>query len=113
LLLALCIALVGLDATAPVACDETPKAFTHGVTTDQSTALEVVASHCEVTNRSTRVTVEKTVVNWPGLIASIAGCIAAWLLGAAIAGVMHRRRAFMWAAGFALVALAALSILFL
>jgi len=73
LLLALWIALIGLDATAPVACDETPKAFTHGVTTVQSTTLEAVASRCEVTDRSTHVTVAKTVVNWSGLIASIVG----------------------------------------
>lgn len=112
LLLALSVALIGLDATAPVACNETPRTFTRGVTTDQSTTLGVVASRCAVTDRSTGVTVQKTVVNWSGLIASIAGCIAAWLLGAAIAGLMDRRRAFTWAAVFASAALGALVVLF-
>jgi hypothetical protein len=45
-------------------------------------------------------------------MASLAGCIAAWLFGAAIAGVIDRRRGFMWTGAFAAVALAALFVLF-
>jgi hypothetical protein len=107
------VALVGLEATAPVACDEVPTAFSHGVKTEQSTTLDLVASSCEVTDRSTQVTVEKTVVNWSGLVAAIAGCAAAWLLGASLAGVVDRRRGLLRAAAGALVALGALVVLFL
>ena len=76
--------MIDLEATEPVACNEVPIAFDRGVETEQSTTLEVLASMCEVTDRSSQVTVEKTVVNWSGVVASIAGCIAAWLLGASL-----------------------------
>jgi hypothetical protein len=37
LLVALWVAVIGLHGTAPVACDELPRAFSHGVKTEDST----------------------------------------------------------------------------
>jgi hypothetical protein len=112
LLCAIWVSVLGLYGTAPVACDELPQVFRHGMKTRQSTTLEVVASHCEVTDRSTHETVENTEVNWPGLVASVAGCVAAWLLGASITRLVDRRRGLAATAVLALVATGGLLVLF-
>ena len=93
LLIALGASGLIINGTAPAACDEAPRPFEAGVDTDVSGDDLGFVSHCDVTDRSSGVTVNTTVVNWSGTIGSAAGCIAAWLLGAAIGGLIDRRRA--------------------
>ena len=105
------LALLGLAWSGPdSACNQIPSAFSRGVTTEQSETLEVLASHCAVTNNRTGAVMEKTIVNWSGIVAAIALCAGAWLLGATIAGTIDRRRGVLGitlAAGVMLIALAA------
>jgi hypothetical protein len=96
-----------LGLTAPAACDEAPRAFGSGVHTDVGGGWGFVST-CDVTDRSSGVRVDTTVVNWSGIICSLAGFIAAWLLGAAIVGLIDRRRGFAAAGGSLLVSVGAL-----
>ena len=112
LLVALWVSVIGLFGTAPLACDNLPQAYHHGMKTRTSSTLEVVASHCEVTDRSTHETVKRTEVNWSGLVASVAGCVAAWLLGASLSGLIDWRRGVAATAAFGLVAASGLVVLF-
>jgi hypothetical protein len=87
LLLALPVALWGVAVSAPAACDQLPTAFDEGVTTTHSGGLgSFVVDRCETTRAVDGAQNQVTVVNWSGLIAGMALCLAAWLAGALLAG---------------------------
>ena len=89
------VASVGIiGTTAPAACDEAPRAFGGGVDTEVGGDGWGFVSACDVTDRSSGERVDATVVNWAGIICSIAGVIAVWLLSSAIVGLINRRRGF-------------------
>lgn len=90
-LVAIPVALLGLEASAPTACSQLPGAFSSGVTTEQSDTLGVVASHCETTRSGSGTIVEETIVNWSGLVASIALLFGAWVVGALAVNQVSRR----------------------
>ena len=109
LLVALWMAFLILNGTAPTPCSELPQAFDHGMKTEySSSAIDALAASCRATDRATHETFEKTIVNWSGIVASVAGCAAAWLLGATIARMIDWRRGLLAAAALLLVAAAAL-----
>ena len=81
-----------INGTAPAACDQLSDAFGAGKQTKASGDRWGFVSRCEVTDRSTGATTEATQVNWSGIIASAAGCVAAWVLGATLSGLIDRGR---------------------
>jgi hypothetical protein len=95
LLIALLLTVPLINGTAPAACEEIPNAYGRGVHTEPSGDRWGLVSRCKVTDRPTGLATQRTVVNWTGIIASIAGCIGAWFLGAAIGGLLDRKRAFV------------------
>lgn len=114
LVVALWVGFLVLNATAPGnACIDLPGAFDPGFKTRQTAPVDLVALRCEVTNRSTQETVANTDVNWWGPIIVLAGYAGAWLLGAALAGTVDRRRGLTAAAAALLVATLAMVAFFL
>jgi hypothetical protein len=101
-----------INGAAPAACDQLSDAFRHGKHTEVSGDDLGFVSRCAVTDRSTGTKVEKTEINWSGIIASVAGCIGAWLMGAAIVGLVDRRRGLTFALASLLVAAGALVVFF-
>jgi hypothetical protein len=101
-----------INGTAPAACDQASTAFQAGMRTDVSGDDFGFVSRCDVTDRSTGTTTKTTAVNWSGIIASVAGCIAAWLFGAAIGGLIDRRPALAGAGVAFLVSAGALATFF-
>lgn len=98
LLVGLWASVLIINGTGPVACNELPQAFEHGMGTEVSGDGWGIYSRCSVTDRATGATVEETIVNWSGIVTSLAGCIGAWFLGAALGGLVDRRRAALSAA---------------
>jgi hypothetical protein len=111
-LLSVPVAALVLDGTAALACDELQGAFSRGVLTAQSDTLSVVASHCETTDLVDGSTIEKTVINWSGLITAAAILVGAWFLGAGLAGTANPRRALLGIIGAGAVSGVALVVFF-
>jgi hypothetical protein len=103
------LALLIVGGTSPTACDQLPRAFNPGVTTETSATFGgYVAAHCEYTVRATGEVVRATVVNWSGLIIGGFGWIAAVLTCASIVLLVDWRRALPVAAVSLLVSFVAL-----
>jgi hypothetical protein len=58
------------------------------------------------------VTTEATEVNWSGIVASAAGCVAAWVLGAVLVGLIERRHGLIVALVSLVVSAGALVVFF-
>jgi hypothetical protein len=112
LLVGLWVSVLLINGTAPTACDELPDAFGAGKHTEAS-GDGLGFAKCAVTDPSTGSTAEVTKINWSGIIASVAGCIGAWFLGASLGGIIDRRRGVTIALVLLLVSAVALLAFFL
>jgi len=112
LLVAVWASVLIIGGTAPAACDDLPDAFARGMDTEVSGDQWGFVSRCQVTDRATGVTTEATEVNWSGIVASAAGCVAAWVLGAVLGGLIERRHGLIVALVSLFVSAGALVVFF-